>query len=164
MSRSKKRFLLDRYVSISVNFKLRFHGWVQLPRIWRSSLGVDSRCPSFWKEGAVFVIFWRIFFQIPPSCSLEWRNWRLFFFQAFLVFHSMVKLGAWNHDLLQRRAIFFWAAMKGEDQGCQIGFFWRRWWKQGWGITTTQSYWIGPILWNWKRALLNTVTLSFHDR
>eukprot|EP00434_Breviolum_minutum_P003292 symbB.v1.2.002897.t2/scaffold156.1/size293155/9 len=26
--------------------------------------------------------------------------------EAFLVFHSMVKLGAWNHDLLQRRGTF----------------------------------------------------------
>ena len=34
----------------------------------------------------------------------------------------MVKLGAWNHDLLQRRGLgfIFWAAMKGEDQGCQM--------------------------------------------
>lgn len=29
MSRSKKRFLLDRYISISVNFKLRFHGFAE---------------------------------------------------------------------------------------------------------------------------------------
>lgn len=72
--------------------------------------------------------------------QLRVKNLTTFFSQAFLVFHSMVKVGAWNHDLLQRRGLFFfWAAMKGEEQWVKLAV------KEGvdesraGGITTTKK-------------------------
>lgn len=64
MSRSKKRFLLDRYISISVNFKLRFHGFAE-QFVDGSNFPASDGHPweliqdvrLFGKEGAVFVIF-----------------------------------------------------------------------------------------------------------
>ena len=116
-------------------------------------------------------LFFERFFFLNFHPQLRVKSWRCFFFARpswFFILWSNWVLGTM---ISSKGEVFFfwqpwkvksWWSLRAESEiWYKIGLvFLKRWWKQGWGITTTQSYWIGPILRKWRWALLKRIMFS----